>query len=123
MFIKKHHISLKHALDGIYYNLRTQPNFRIHLIATIITSIMGIIVRLSYLEWLILLFTFVLVISAEMLNTALEAIVDLLTDKQQQAAKIAKDTAAGMVLVSALGAIVVGLFILAPKLIILLTQK
>ncbi len=113
--MKKHHISFKHASDGILHNFRTQPNFRIHLIAAIVAIVLGIYFQLAQLEWLVLLFTIVLVIITEMLNTALESIIDLLSPNQHLAAKIAKDTAAGMVLLSTIAAVIVGLVVFLPK--------
>jgi diacylglycerol kinase len=114
--MRRHTISFKHAYDGIIYAIITQPNFRFHLFATLVVSLTGIYFNLDRFEWLVLIFTFLLVITTEMLNTALEAIVDLLSPEFHPAAKIAKDTAAGMVLLAALGSIVVGLVIFVPYL-------
>lgn len=112
--MRRHTISFKHALDGLVHAFVTQPNFRFHLGATFIVSLVGFYFRLEQLEWLILLFTFLLVITTEMLNTALEAIVDLISPDYHAAAKIAKDTAASMVLVSAFGSVIIGLVIFIP---------
>lgn len=113
----KHHISFKHALDGIFHNLTTQPNFRVHLVAAMLATLLSIYLQISQFEWLIIMFTVILVLTAEMLNTSIEAMVDLLTTQHHQSAKIAKDTAAGMVLIAATGAIIVGAVIFLPKII------
>ena len=116
--LRKHTVSFKHALDGIWYTLRTQPNFRFHLIAMISIVLLGIYFTISTVEWLVILFTFNIVIVAEMVNTSIESMVDLITMERREDAKIAKDVAAGMVLISALFAIGVGLFIFLPKILI-----
>lgn len=114
--MKRHTVSFKHAIDGVLYAVKTQPNFRIHLVAAIVVSLSGVYFHISTTEWLFLIFTFIWVITAEMINTALESVVDLLSPERQEAAKIAKDTAAGMVLLSAIGAVVIGLIIFCPYL-------
>ena len=114
--MKTHHIHFKFAWDGIVYNFKTQPNFRIHLIAATLVTLLGFYLSLAAWEWLILVFTFSLVIISEMLNTAIESVIDLLTSEYHQAAKIAKDTSAGMVLMSAFASIVVGAVIFIPHL-------
>jgi diacylglycerol kinase len=113
--IRKHTVSFKHALDGIVHTFKTQPNFRFHTIAAVSMILMGIYFEINYLEWLVLLFTFNMVFVAEMINTTVESMVDLITLEQRLDAKIAKDVSAGMVLISALLAVAIGLFIFLPK--------
>ena len=115
--MKRHHISFKHAWDGILHNLKTQPNFRVHLFIGSLTILAGYYFRLAAWEWLILIFTITLVLIAEMINTAIESMVDLLTSEHRKHAKIAKDTSAGMVLVTALSSIIVGVIIFIPHLL------
>lgn len=110
----KHHISFKHALDGIVYVIKTQPNFRIHISAAIAVLISAFFLKIKYTDLIILLFTISLVITAEMINTSIEAITDLVTQKVHPLAKIAKDVSAGMVLVSAVLSIVVGFAVYWP---------
>lgn len=112
--IKRHTISFRHAFDGILYAFSTQPNFRIHTLATILVTFLGFYFHISLEHWLFLIFTIVWVLTAEMMNTSLEATVDLLSPQLHPSAKIAKDTAAGMVLISAFGAIAIGLIIFVP---------
>ena len=112
----KHHISFKHAIDGILYCVRTQPNFRLHLFAAILVIFLGKYLKIESTEWIILAFTIILVLVAEMVNTALESMTDLITKEYHQEAKIAKDVSAGMVLVSAISAVIVGVIIFLPYL-------
>lgn len=110
--------SFKYAAQGIYYALRTQRNFRIHTIASIVVISVGSFLRLSTIEIAVLALTCGAVMALELINTALEAVVDL-TVKQtyHELAKIAKDCAAGAVFVAALTAILVGVCLLAPPLL------
>lgn len=117
--MRRHTISFKHAFDGIVYVFKTQPNFRFHALMTLIVLWFSWLVKVSRNELIILLFTIMLVLVAEMLNTAIEAITDLVTTQRQPYAKIAKDVAAGMVLMSAILAVVVGFVIFSPYIITL----
>jgi diacylglycerol kinase len=95
----------------------TQPNFRFHLLAMVCVILLGIYFSISISEWLTLVFTFNMVLVAEMVNTSIESIVDLITIERRQFAKIAKDVAAGTVLVSAALSIVIGIIIFVPKIL------
>lgn len=104
------------AFSGIWYAVRTQRHMRIHLIAAALVCILGAIVSLPPVHWAILLLTIAIVISAELVNTAIEKTVDLACSSFHPFAKLAKDVAAGAVLVAAIIAIVIGLLILGPPL-------
>ncbi|HOT90071.1 MAG TPA: diacylglycerol kinase family protein [Anaerolineae bacterium] len=110
-------ISLKHAAEGLSYAVRTQRNFRIHLVATLMVIIVGIWLRLPYTAWAILTLVIGIVLVTEMVNTAAEALVDLASPDYHPLAKLVKDVAAGAVLVTAIMAIVTGLFVLGPPLL------
>jgi diacylglycerol kinase len=112
-----HKISFKHAFDGFLYAIRTQPNFRFDLLATIIVVILGVYFSISSIEWLVLVFAINMVLVAEMINTAIESMVDLITLEKRADAKIAKDVSAGMVLISAILAVFVALIIFLPKIL------
>lgn len=112
--LRKHSISFKHAFDGVIYTLKTQPNFQVHVLFAIIAISLGFIFSISRAEWAVILFVIGLVLVAEMVNTSIESVVDLLTDKYHLSAKIAKDVAAGMVLVTATIAIITGILIFMP---------
>lgn len=111
--------SFKFALDGLVYAFKYEQNILVHFTVMIIVIIMGIFLKISFIEWLICLILFGLVIATELINTSIEATIDLLTDKIHPLAKIAKDTASAAVLVFALTAIIVGLLIFLPKIIML----
>lgn len=110
-------ISFKYAWAGLHYAFVTQRNFRIHVLVGTVGLGLGFILQLSRAELAILGIIIALVLALELLNTALEAVVDL-TVKQtyHDLAKIAKDCAAGAVLVSALAALLVGVLLLLPPL-------
>ncbi len=108
--------SFKFAFAGIRYVLRTQRNAQIHLTITIGVVVLGAWAGLSAGEWAILALTIGLVFAAEILNTAIEAVVDLVSPEFHPLAKIAKDSAAGAVLLLAIMAVAVGLLILGPPL-------
>jgi len=107
---------LRAALAGIIYCLRTQVNMAIHLAAMLTVLVAGHYYRLQTWEWVALTITITLVLAAEALNTAVEVTVNMYTGKYHPLARIAKDVAAGAVLITALGAIAVAYFIFGPRL-------
>jgi diacylglycerol kinase (ATP) len=114
--LRRHHISFKNAFAGLTWALRTQPNFRVHLACSLVAVSLGFYLGITNTEMAIILFTILLGLSAEMINTALEAMTDLITTEWKQQAKIAKDVAAGMMLLVAIGAILIAIFIFTPYL-------
>ena len=108
--------SFGYAFAGLFYVARSQRNFRIHLTAGALAGALAAVLRLSAPEWAILAVTITLVLTLEMVNTVVEAAVDLASPTYHPLAKIAKDVAAGAVLVTALGAVVTGLFLFLPHL-------
>lgn len=109
--------SFVHAWHGIAETVSKQHNFRIHLAATALVVIFGSIIGLSALEWLAITLSIGFVLSLEMVNTAIEYLVDLISPEYRQLAGKAKDVAAGAVLVAATTAMVVGLIVFIPKII------
>jgi len=110
-FNRKRLISLKHAFSGLAYVFRTQKNTRVYLVFTILVLAFAFFLNVSWLEWIILLLLIGLVWSAECINTAIEAGIDLVTQDFHPIAKIAKDTSAAGVLMLALTAALIGLYI------------
>jgi len=108
--------SFEHAYRGIVYAVRTQRNMRIHAIVAALVLVASLLIGVSALELTVLLLTIMLVFVTEMLNTALEFVVDLVTREYHPLAKLAKDVSAGAVLVSSVGAVLVGYLILADDL-------
>ncbi|MDO9153764.1 MAG: diacylglycerol kinase family protein [Paludibacter sp.] len=107
--------SLLFALKGVQHVLVTEANMRIHLIFTVLVIICGFIFKISGTEWMLCLMCFGLVISMEMMNTAIEKYIDFISLKHHAAAGHVKDIAAGAVLISAFIAAIVGLMIFVPK--------
>ncbi|WKV08836.1 diacylglycerol kinase [Thermoanaerobacterium sp. CMT5567-10] len=107
MKIKKLIDSFNYAIEGIIYTFKTEKNMKIHFTAAILVLILSLFYNFSKLEMIAIIVTISLVLMAEMINTAVETIVDLITDEYHVLAKIAKDIAAGAVLISALNAIFV----------------
>ncbi|WP_455683249.1 diacylglycerol kinase family protein [Thomasclavelia sp.] len=115
--LKKRINSFKYAIEGIVTTFKLEMNMKIHIIIMTAVIITGVILKLSILEWKICIILFSLVIAAELFNTAIEAVVDMIMPEFHPKAKIAKDAAAGGVLVLAIGAAIVGLIIFIPKFI------
>lgn len=112
--------SFRYAWEGIAHALRTQRNFRIHALVSACVLAAGALFGLSPAEWAILALTIAAVFQAELVNTALEAIVDHVAPEFHALAKIAKDCAAGAVLVVAVGALGVGAALFGPRLLALI---
>jgi diacylglycerol kinase (ATP) len=111
-------ISFRYAWAGVRYAFVTQRNFRIHTAIAIVAVTAGLYFKATTVEMAILTLTCALVMVLELLNTALESVVDLTVGQSyHELAKIAKDCAAGAVLISALAAVLVASFILLPPLI------
>lgn len=108
--------SFTYAFYGIDYALNSDQNLIIHLIVAMIVFAAGIILQVTPIEMAVLGITVLVVISAEMINTALEKTVDLITKEHRLEAKITKDIASGMVLISSIGAVIIGLIIFIPHL-------
>ncbi|MBS4536902.1 diacylglycerol kinase [Clostridium sp. D2Q-11] len=100
--------SFNYAVEGIIYTLKTQRNMRIHFFMMIIILFLSLFFNFSKVELLLLFFAISLVIIAEMLNTAIEKTIDMFTEDFHPLAKIAKNVAAGAVLVAAMNSIMVG---------------
>lgn len=107
--------SFGHAVRGVGVLLR-QPNARIHAVAALGVTVLGLALKVSALEWCALALAMALVLGAEAINTAIELVVDLVQPEWHAMARDAKDVAAAAVLVCSLGAAVVGLWVLGPKL-------
>jgi diacylglycerol kinase (ATP) len=114
-FISRAH-SFMHAFRGWLYVIRTQRNAWIHAVVTIAVVLLAMWLRLQVRDWAVLILTISLVWTAEFINTALEAVVDLASPQQHPLAKVGKDVGAAAVLLAAAAAVLVGLLILGPPL-------
>ena len=117
--IHKHTISIKNALNGVLFCLKTQPNYQFHLFFSIVALGAGFILKISYIEYfmIILLITIGLVI--ETINTAIEQTTDAIDTKWREDIGHAKDIAAGAMLIFAVGALIISGIIFIPKILAL----
>lgn len=111
--------SFKYAGKGIRRVFCTEKSFRIQLILGILAIIMGLLFHISLIEWLFIILIICIVLSLEMVNTAFELIIDLVTERYKKIAEHIKDIAAGAVLFASIVALVVGLIIFIPYFIAL----
>ena len=107
--------SFGYAMAGIGRLIRQQRNAQIHVALTLLILTISLLWGLSRIEWLILILTIALVLSMEALNTAVEAVVDLVSPQFHPLAKLAKDVAAGGVLIAAVGAVIVALLLYGER--------
>ena len=120
--VKKHGIkrfvnSFKYSIEGLIYAFKSEQSMTIHVIACITVIALGFLLKISYFEWLICFILFGLVIATELINSSIEALVDLVSPQKHELAKIAKDTASAAVFVFATVALVSGIIIFLPKIL------
>ena len=118
MSLKKLIKSFKYATNGIISAIKTEQNIRVHLLIMEFVILFGLLFKISVFEWIIILICFMVVISSELFNTALEKCVDLASPNKNEIAKLAKDISAGAVLITAIFAAIIGIIIFLPKIII-----
>ncbi|KAB8128733.1 diacylglycerol kinase family protein [Gracilibacillus oryzae] len=111
---RRYYIGFKYAINGLLHAIRKERNVKIHIIATVLVIISGVWTKLSPIEWAILFLACGAVISMEVMNTAIETALNYLEPNRRQAIGIAKDLAAGAVLVTAIFAVIVGCCIFLP---------
>ena len=109
--------TLSYGFNGILYTLKRERNMVIHFLVMILVIIAGIVFEITFVEWGVCFVLFALVLSLELMNTALENVVDLVTEEKKAKAKVAKDAAAGAVLVAAIFAVIIGISIFLPRLL------
>ena len=114
--------SFKCAFNGMGYMFRTQPNAQIHTVISVLVLLSGLFFQLSATEWCFLVVAAMLVLGAEALNTALECLTDLISPDYHPLAGRAKDVSAGGVMICAIGAAIIGLFVFVPHLWALCTS-
>ena len=114
--------SFGYAFEGIWTGIRNERNMKIHCLAIIVVTLTGTLFQITAMEWCICLLLFALVAALELVNTAIEAVVDLVTEEKKPLAKIAKDTAAGAVLFAAIISVIIGCIIFLPYVLELLSK-
>lgn len=118
--LKKFLNSFTYPIKGLQYAYRNEQNLAVDVGIALIVLIFGFIFKITITEWALLVLTIGLVISCELINTAIEAVVDLVTEEYHPLAKVAKDTSAAAVFIFAIVAVIVGIIIFGPKLVALL---
>ena len=113
---KKLRHSFKYAFSGIKLCLDNEQNMLIHFTMATLVIICGFIFKISKIEWIICLLLIGIVLMMELLNTAIENVCDLVTKEENKYIKVAKDTAAGSVLIISIVSAIIGLIIFIPKL-------
>lgn len=108
-------IAFRDAFRGVGFMLREEPNMRFHVVAAVGVLVAAAAFGLETFEWAAVVFAIVLVLLAEMLNTAVEAVLDLVQPGEHRHVRVVKDLAAGAVLVAALGALVIALLVFVPE--------
>ena len=109
--------TLSYGFNGILYTLKHERNMVIHFLIMILVIIAGIVFKITFVEWGVCFVLFALVLSLELMNTAIENVVDLVTEEKKPKAKVAKDASAGAVLVAAIFAVIIGISIFLPRLL------
>lgn len=104
-----------YAFSGVAYAFKTQLNFKFHVVALLLTALAGWYFKLSANEWLWIVAASAIVLITELINTAIEVLVDLVSPDYNPKAKIIKDVAAASVLIAAIAAAIIGLIIFIPK--------
>lgn len=116
-FLRSRALSFRHAFAGWWYVIRTQRNAWIHAVVAIAVVLVSFWLELTGIQWALIIFAIALVWTAEFLNTALEAVVDLASHHEYHPlAKVGKDVGAAAVLIAACSAAMIGLLVLGPPL-------
>ena len=114
-FLKNRVNSFKHACNGLVIILKTEVNFKIHLVLLFVVIGLGWFLDISSFEWLVVIIISSVVMVSEAFNTALEYVVDLASPEYHLLAKKAKDVGAASALIASIGAVIIGLIIFLPK--------
>ena len=116
-FLRSRINSFKNAFSGLGYVIRTQKNAWIHLTATVFVIVLSFWLKLDQIEWAFIIFSIAFVWSAEILNTSIEKIFDVLVDEPHPLVKTGKDVGAAAVLISSIASVIISLLILLPKIV------
>ncbi|MBI3619645.1 diacylglycerol kinase family protein [Candidatus Roizmanbacteria bacterium] len=121
--IQRHTLSFKHAFHGIVWAFKTQPNYKIHFLLSVIMLAGSIYFRISYYEFLLLLLLVVIGLTIETVNTAIEQTTDAIDEKWREDIKFAKDLAAGAMLIFSAGAFIIACIIFIPRIVTLINFR
>ena len=113
--IRRHTISFRHAIDGIVWVFRTQPNYQVHVVISSIVVAFGLLYQIQMFEWLIILVLITMGLTIETINSTFEQTLDAVSMEKREDIRVAKDAAAGAMLIFAVGAAIIGMLIFLPK--------
>lgn len=111
--------SFKYSMAGLRYAYKNEQSMTIHVCITALVIVLGLVFDITILEWALCLFLIGIIMACELINTALEAVVDLVTQDYHPLAKVAKDTASAAVFVFSIISAIIGLFIFVPYVVAL----
>jgi len=114
---KRHLLSFKYAFEGVYFVLKSQANFRLHLLIAVLICLLAAMLNFSIIEWIVVILTIAFILCLEMINTVFEVLVDHLWQEEHPRAKVIKDVGAGVVLIGAIAAAIVGSLLFLPHLL------
>ena len=107
--------SFKYAFAGLASEFKEERNLKIHIFIMFVVILAGFLLKINTIEWIVCIILFGIVISAELFNTAIERIVDVIMPEKNEKAKIIKDISAGAVLIPAICSVIIGIIIFLPK--------
>lgn len=116
-FFRSRIYSFRYAIAGWWYVIRTQRNAWIHAVFSVVVILLCLWLGLETLEWALIIGAIAMVWTAEFVNTALEAIVDLASPSRHQLARVSKDVGAAAVLIASLSSAMIGLLVIGPRLL------
>jgi len=114
---KRHTISFKNAFHGLIWALKTQPNYKVHLLLSLMSLGTGLLLKISYMEFLIIIFLITVGLVIETINTSIEAASDAIDTKIREDIRITKDVAAAAMLIYAIGSAIIAIMIFVPKIL------
>ncbi|OGE18196.1 hypothetical protein A3F00_02795 [Candidatus Daviesbacteria bacterium RIFCSPHIGHO2_12_FULL_37_11] len=114
MVYHKRILSFKYALDGIGIAFKEEPNFKLHILIALAVILLSYLLKITRIEWMIVITLIGFVLSLELANKAIEEIIDSFTEEEHPKAKLAKDVSAGFVLVAAITSAAAGIIIFIP---------
>lgn len=117
IFLQKQARSFKNAFRGIVVAIQQETHCKIHLLATIAVIVLGILLHIALNEWIVIFICIAMVWCLELINTAIENIVDMVSPERQERARNIKDIAAGAVLFAAICSVIIACLIFIPKII------
>lgn len=115
--INRHHISIKNAFNGVIWAFKTQPNYKIHFVFSLLSLFGSWFLKISRIEFILIVMLIFIGFVIETVNTGIEATTDAITKQMRDDIKIAKDVSAASMLIYAIGAVIIAGFIFLPKII------